>query len=216
MKILVTVLTVIALTGCSGQARKDYYTAVETSSIAQSNTQVARFQALQNLATAEDGDSSAAIAAVMAIAMMREDTVRPQYVQDEALSYVQALAAPLTGVAALLIQADLSNKTNKQNNQTARAQIDANSAEQQALFGAFAAANDDSSNVTTDLAIGGIIDISTTALGTVETLVIENNGLIEDLSNTLQPIVPVEIVPVEIVPIEIVPIANPNQAVLLP
>jgi len=202
MKYIVAICFCVALIGCGSQARKDYYNAVGTASTAQSNTQIARFQALSQLAAANKNDSGAAVAAVMAIAMMREDTVRPQYVESEALSYTKALAAPLTGVAALLIQADLSNKTNKQNNETARAQINANSAEQQGLFDAFS--SDDGSSDTTDLAISGIIDVSTTALGTVETVVKNNNGLIEDLSNTLQPIVPVEIVPV----IEITPVIN--------
>ena len=205
MKIITAILIMLAIVGCSGQARKDYYEAVQVSSIAQSNTQVARFQALRDMANIEGGDSSAAVAAVMAIAMMRENTVQPQYVESEALSYTKALAAPLTGVAALVIQADLSNKTNKQNNKTARAQIDANSAEQQALFGAFGDRNA-GAGITTDLAIGGLIEVSGDAMQTVEDIALDNNDLIDSLSNSLQPIVPIAITPI----VEIVPIANPN------
>lgn len=212
MKIFMTIVTAIfvaslftTVAGCSGGARKDYYEAVSVSSVAQSNTQIARFEALKHLSETGDGEGVAAVAAVMAIAMMREDTVRPQYVESEALSYTKALAAPIAGIGALWIQSDLSRDLNDSNNKTQQAQINANSKEQTALFDAFGKSGSGS-----DIAVQGIIDVTQGALGTVETIVTGNNSLINDLSDTLQPIVPVEIVPVEIVPVEIVPIANPN------
>ena len=211
MKILAVFAALMFLVmGCSGQTRKDYYEAVEVSSVAHSQTQIARFEAL-SLIAGKDGDSASKVAAVMAIALLRQTTIQPQYIESEALSYTKALAAPLTGVAALLIQADLSNQTNKQNNKTARAQIDASSAEQTALMDAFGSRGA-GAGLTTDLAIGGIIDIADSAITGAGDQAADNNDLIDSLAITLQPVVPVvEIVPlVEIVPVEIVPIANPN------
>ena len=169
MKIFATVVIVIALcalvvfvTGCSGQARTDYYEAVEVSSLAHSNTQIAKFNALRDMAQSTSGDSSAAVAAVMALALMRQETIRPAYIEDETLSWAKALAGPLTGVAALLIQADLSSENNKQQQKTARAAIDAQTTEQGALLDALT--TDTGSGATTDLAIAGIVDISTVAI----------------------------------------------------
>ena len=169
MKIFATVVIVIALcalmvfvTGCSGQARTDYYEAVGVSSLAHSNTQIAKFNALRDMAQSTSGDSSAAVAAVMALALMRQETIRPAYIEDETLSWAKALAGPLTGVAALLIQADLSSENNKQQQKTARAAIDAQTTEQGALLDALT--TDTGSGATTDLAIAGIVDISTAAI----------------------------------------------------
>ena len=210
MKILAVFAALMFLVmGCSGQTRKDYYEAVEVSSLAHSQTQIARFEAL-SLIAGKDGDSASKVAAVMAIALLRQTTIQPQYIESEALSYTKALAAPLTGVAALLIQADLSNQTNKENNKTARAQINASSAEQTALLGAFGSRGA-GAGLTTDLAIGGIIDIADSAITGAGDQAADNNDLIDSLAITLQPVVPVvEVVPVEIVPVEIVPIANPS------
>ena len=205
MKILAVFAALMFLVmGCSGQTRKDYYEAVEVSSLAHSQTQIARFEAL-SLIAGKDGDSASKVAAVMAIALLRQTTIQPQYIESEALSYTKALAAPLTGVAALLIQADLSNQTNKENNKTARAQIDASSAEQTALLGAFGSRGA-GAGLTTDLAIGGIIDIADSAITGAGDQAADNNALIDSLAITLQPVVPV----VEVVPVEIVPIANPS------
>ena len=202
----------VSVAGCSGQARQDYYEAVQVSSIAHSNTQAARYQALSRIAsnTNGKGDGAAAVAAVMAIALAKQTTIQPAYIESEALSWGKVLAAPIAGITALAIQADVSNNNVKQQNKTARAQINASTIEQGNLLNALSA--DDGSAATTDLAIGGIIDISNNAMGTVENVALDNNELVYDLSNSLQPIVPIEIVPVEIVTpiVEITPIANPN------
>jgi hypothetical protein len=155
-KIAALVLLISVLVGCSNHSAIQYYKAVETASVSNSETQMARFKALRDMAK---GDTHAGVAAVMALAMLKTEVIRPAYIESEALSYTKALAAPLTGIAALMIQADLSAQNNKENNKTARAQIDANSAEQQGLFEAFAVAGA-AGGVTTDLAIGGLVDIA--------------------------------------------------------
>ena len=176
-------LAAAVVVGCSNQSAKDYYEAVAISAEAHSLQNIARTNALAHMATT--GDSSTKAAAVMALAMMKQETIRPAYIENEALSYTKALAAPIAGVAALLIQADLTNETNKQNNKTARAQIDANSAEQQALFTALATDEEPSgSNVTADLAIGGLIDVAKTGMTTIES--VSNTGMtgMENISDT--------------------------------
>ena len=156
MKLASILLFIPLMAGCSNHSAIQYYKAVETASISNSETQMARFKALRDMAK---GDTHAGVAAVMALAMLKTEVIRPAYIESEALSYTKALAGPLTAVAALVIQADLSAQNNKENNKTARAQIDANSAEQQGLFEAFSIAGA-AGGVTTDLAIGGLVDIA--------------------------------------------------------
>jgi len=160
MKIIAVALFLSVLVGCSNVAAVQYYKAVQTASVSHSETQMARFQALRDMSK---GDSHASVAAVMALAMLKTETIRPAYIESEALSYTKALAGPLTAVAALVIQADLSAQNNKENNKTARAQIGANAVEQQALFDAFGDSSS-SGGVTTDAAIVGLVDIAGQAI----------------------------------------------------
>lgn len=165
MKIFMTIVIVLAIsgmlvavTGCSGQSRIDYYQAVSVASVTHSNTQIAKYQALSDIATRGGTDDSSRTAAVMALALMKQQVIAPQYIEDETLSWAKALAGPLTGVAALLIQADLSSETNKQNNKTQRAAIDARTAQQGQLVDALSI--EDSGGATADLAIAGLVDIA--------------------------------------------------------
>ena len=160
MKTLAFAALSLLLVACGGQARQDYYQAVNVAGVAHSNTMVAKYQALADIATAVGAGSSESsrTAAVMAIAMMKQTVVAPAYIEDETLSWAKALAGPLTGVAALLIQADLTNSTNKENNKTARAAISAQTQEQGALLDAVT--SDTGAGVTTDLAIAGLVDIA--------------------------------------------------------
>ena len=154
----------LLLVACSGQARLDYYQAVNVAGVAHSETQIAKFAALSRIATAAGNadDASSRTAAVMAIALMKQTVVQPAYIEDETLSWAKALAGPLTGVAALLIQADLSNQTNKENNKTARAQINAQTEQQSTLVEALSI--EDSGGATADLAIVGLVDIAGQAI----------------------------------------------------
>ena len=161
MKIFISAaLLVSLLVGCSNHSAIQYYKAIETASVSNSETQMARFHALRDMAR---GDTHAGVAAVMALAMLKTEVIRPAYIENEALSYTKALAGPLTAVAALVIQADLSATNNKENNKTARAQIVANSSEQKGLFEAFSIAGAAGGD-TTDLAIAGLVDVAGQAL----------------------------------------------------
>lgn len=204
MKILGVLLLLATVIGCSNQAARDYYAAVAVSSQSLSDTQVAKAQALS--AMSASGNPATQAAAVMALALMPSPVIQPAYIQSEALSYTQALAAPVAAIGALWIQSDLSRDLNDNNNQTQQAQINANSADQQALLSTISAGNT-ASGSTLSAAIDGIVSASATGFETIETLQIGSNGLVLDLSESLQPIIVpiVEITPV----IEIVPVITP-------
>ena len=194
MKIIAVALFLTVLVGCSNVAAIQYYKAVQTASVSHSETQMSRFQALRDMSK---GDSHASVAAVMALAMMKVETIRPAYIENEALSYTKALAGPLTAVAALVIQADLSATNNKENQKTARAQIQANGWETQGLYDMIGAAQArslvsggvaanglvdiagqaiDASTATSGSAIDGVVDISELGFGTIEDIVVDENA----------------------------------------
>ena len=193
--ILTVAILGVAISGCSNQSAKDYYSAVSVSSQSLAATQTAKVNALSDMAA--NGDPAAQSAAVMALALMPSPVIQPAYIESEALSYTRALAAPIAGLGALWIQSDLSRDLNDNNNQTQQAQIAASSADQQALLGTLATGNT-AAGSTLDTAIGGIVDVATAGLGTVVTLQEGSNALTETLVETLQPIVVpiVEIVPI--------------------
>ena len=211
-------LLVVFLTGCAGQARTDYYLAVAEAAKAQSATQQAKYAALANMARS-NGDSSAAVAAVMALALTREQTLQPQYIEAEALSYTRALAAPVAGIAALWIQADSNKSIADSQAQTSRISIAANRDIQtnSARLNAStinAVATRGNAGTTQALGIvetslGLVSDVAAGGFSVIENVTLDTNELINDLSVSLQPIVQpvVEVVPVvEITPIvEITP-----------
>ena len=220
-------LLVVFLTGCAGQARTDYYLAVAEAAKAQSATQQAKYAALANMARSNGGDSSAAVAAVMALALTREQTLQPQYIEDEALSYTRALAAPVAGIAARWIQADSNKsiadsqaKTNRisiaanRDIQTNAAALNAQTINTVATQGnagtsqALSIVGESFGVVETSL--GVISDVTADGFSTIENITLDTNDLINDLSVSLQPIVQpvVEVVPVvEIIPVvEITPV----------
>ncbi len=107
MKALVTIATIILLTGCASQA--EYYAAIERANLAQVEASKARsaaesdrIAALSEMAAS--GDESARIAAVMGIAMMgnsgSNDSVKliePKQQTSEALKWAQVLV-PFAGL----------------------------------------------------------------------------------------------------------------------
>ena len=103
-----TALTLVAmLSACGGtQARDDYYQAVAATAQAQAAQTEARYRALATVANS--GDPGAATAATMAIALTSSQTVQPQYIESEALSWGKALAMPVATLGGLFIQADVA------------------------------------------------------------------------------------------------------------
>ena len=87
--LIVTVLTVGCATGGT-----EYYDAMRRAAEAQAVVQEARYDALSKLALS--GDSGAASAAVMAIALTREDPIVPQFIESDALKWAQVMVPSMT------------------------------------------------------------------------------------------------------------------------
>tara|TARA_Y100000361_G_scaffold152366_1_gene171658 strand:+ start:934 stop:1830 length:897 start_codon:yes stop_codon:yes gene_type:complete len=105
--LIVTVLTVGCATGGT-----EYYDAMRRAAEAQAVVQEARYDALSKLALS--GDSGAASAAVMAIALTREDPIVPQFIESDALKWAQVMVPSMTTLGGLWFQTDLA-KTQSNN-----------------------------------------------------------------------------------------------------
>ena len=123
MKTLVTVLAVAFLTGCAASAGEMYYSAMAEAARANAQAQAARYDALAKLA--QSGDPGAATAATMAIALSREETVVPQYVESQALKWASVLANPLATVGGLAINASVAKNQSNNNRDVEMANITA-------------------------------------------------------------------------------------------
>ena len=105
--LIVTVLTVGCATGGT-----EYYDAMRRAAEAQAAVSEARYDALSKLALS--GDSGAASAAVMAIALTRDDTIVPQFIESDALKWAQVMVPSMTTLGGLWFQTDLA-KTQSNN-----------------------------------------------------------------------------------------------------
>ena len=107
VKALTAVTLVSLLTACgANQAREDYYQSLAATAQAQAAQTEARYRALATVANS--GDPGAATAATMAIALTSTQTVQPQYIESEALSWGKVLAMPVATLGGMFIQADVS------------------------------------------------------------------------------------------------------------
>ena len=105
--LLVTILMVACATGGT-----EYYDAMRRAAEAQAAVSEARYDALSKLALS--GDSGAASAAVMAIALTRDDTIVPQFIESDALKWAQVMVPSMTTLGGLWFQSDLA-KTQSNN-----------------------------------------------------------------------------------------------------
>lgn len=136
MNKILMLVGLIVLTGCSNQARLDYYSAVEAAATAQARQSEAKFEALSRMA---QGDGEASVAAVMAIALSQERVVQPQFIEDDGLKWAQVLAGPIAAIGSLWIQADLSRDLNANNSRVAVARIEQEATSERALYAALTA-----------------------------------------------------------------------------
>lgn len=178
MSKFIFVLVLALVTGCSGQARTDYYLAMAKTAEAQAQAESARYEALSQMS--KSTDPGASVAAVMALALTRNTTVQPAYIEDEALSYTKALAGPLVSLGALWLQADLSRDLNKNNSKVALAQIDSQTQQQKNWIDGITASSTASYSNGTETPAGLSGDDLAAVLGTLEVLGIagiEETGL---------------------------------------
>tara|TARA_R110001592_G_scaffold147583_1_gene372040 strand:+ start:1528 stop:2331 length:804 start_codon:yes stop_codon:yes gene_type:complete len=124
----------VSLAGCSASTQQ-YYEAVQKTAEANAVAAQAKFDALS--AIASSGDGQAASAAVMALAMTNTQSAQPLPQQSEALQWGAILAAPVSSLGMMWIQADSAKKVAEYNSQVDLARVNAESADNQALYGAF-------------------------------------------------------------------------------
>jgi hypothetical protein len=127
MKKLIGVAAVAALvTGCAGNAQQDYYLAMAQAAQAQADTQQMRYAALATMA--QGGDETSKTAAVMAIALSRDEVVAPRYIESDALKWASVIAPVASTLTLGVVAADVAkhssdNSTlttiNSQDNNTA-------------------------------------------------------------------------------------------------
>ena len=108
---VVTLLVTVLMVGCA-TGGTEYYDAMRRAAEAQAAVSEARYDALSKLALS--GDSGAASAAVMAIALTRDDTIVPQFIESDALKWAQVMVPSMTTLGGLWFQSDLA-KTQSNN-----------------------------------------------------------------------------------------------------
>jgi hypothetical protein len=168
MKKILVVFALAAVTGCSNQARLDYYAAVQSAAEAQARESEARYQALSTMAA---GDGEASVAAVMAIALAQKPVIQPAYIEDDALKWASILTGPLVSLGALAVQADLSRDLNKNNTRVAIERINAEAASDQQLFSALARPQNPSiGNEQLGMVVDGFVQLGSAGLRSTESL----------------------------------------------
>lgn len=241
MKYAIVVLVVI-LTGCSSgpSAREAYYAAVKQAAAAQAQEAQAKYLALSTMATTAraSGDNSAAVAAVMAIALSKYTPVQPAYIEDITLKWAQILVGPLTTLGALRIQSSLSRDLSNSNRDLGIARIEADATSEQALYSVLARPTPQAPDINfpdivfpdavdpsigidgLELVIDGLVDLGTagldslqetTATGylTIEQIVANQNTTLENVTDGLQPIItPITVTPVINQPVVIQPVVT--------
>ena len=107
VKLLFVLSATVLVSACANSgARSDYYLAVQQTAQAQAAQSEARYRALATIANS--GDAASKAVATMAIAMSKDATVAPQYIEDQALSWAKVLATPVATLGGLWIQSDVA------------------------------------------------------------------------------------------------------------
>ena len=96
---------VVLSVGCASTGN-DYYAAVEKAAQANALASEAKYRALAQVASS--GDGQAASAAVMAIALSKDNSVVPQYVESNALKWAQVLSPTIGTLGLGMIQANVA------------------------------------------------------------------------------------------------------------
>ena len=175
MKLLFASLFLV-LVGCSSSTSQ-YYEAVEKAAQANAAASQAKFEALSKIASA--GDGQAASAAVMALALTQTPTVTPIPQQSQAIQWASILAAPVSSLGMMWMQADSAKTMAKYNADVDLARITADATTQQALYGSFVGMGETTaavaSNVDYTPFINGMVTLGTSGMdGLVD---VSNAGL---------------------------------------
>ena len=173
---LFLVALLVTLVGCSSTTSQ-YYEAVEKAAQANAAASKAKFEALSKIASA--GDGQAASAAVMALALTQTPSVTPIPQQSQAIQWASILAAPVSSLGMMWMQADSAKTMAKYNADVDLARITADATTQQALYGSFVGMNETTgavaSNVDYTPFINGMVTLGTSGMdGLVD---VSNAGL---------------------------------------
>lgn len=110
VKLLFVLTATVLVSACANSgARTDYYLAVQQSAQAQAAQSEARYRALATIANS--GDAASKAVATMAIAMSKDATIAPQYIESQALSWAKVLATPVATLGGLWIQSDVAKNS---------------------------------------------------------------------------------------------------------
>ena len=156
MKAALLAVLFFTMVGCAS-TNSLYYESVQKTAEANARAVQAKFDALSKIASS--GDGQAASAAVMALALTSTPNAQPIPQKSEAIQWASILATPVTSLGMMWMQADSAKTMAQYNAQVDLARVQANSADNQALYGAFVNAN----AITGDVANTGL-----TALGNVD------------------------------------------------
>jgi hypothetical protein len=188
--IIMSVISILALTGCATDDYKRYSETQAAIASARSNAEVARYQALAEIA--RSGDSTAKVAAVMSLQMgSSQNTPQPQLIAprsagDIALQWASVLVPSVTQLYG--INANKQVAITQSNNQAAVAQ--STNATFATMNGNMATSNTAIANAgftsVTNVANTGIAQVGTTAaagLTAVTTVNANSNTAITNVSN---------------------------------
>ena len=171
MKVIAAVLTLLLFTGCS-TTTSEYYEAVENTARANAQAAQAKFDALAAIAAA--GDGQAASAAVMALALTQTPSVTPIPQQSQAIQWASILAAPVSNLGMMWMQADSAKTMARYNSQVDLARISADAATQEALYGSFGSMGETTATVASNIDytpfVDGMVTLGTTGMDNLTTL----------------------------------------------
>ena len=163
------IASLILLAGCSNQAAKDYYLAVQTTALAQAEAAAARYDALARMSV--QGSPESQTAAVMALALYQPQIAQPAFVEDQGLKWASVLAGPVAAVAGVYINSQQAVDLAKINQKTQIVGINAQTAQQTA---AYAAISQGSSGMVSTA--NGLIDLTRSSLNLVDSTVSQSYG----------------------------------------
>jgi len=149
MKRILAAFSLLFIVGCAS-TNELYYESVQKTAEANARAVQAKFDALSKIASS--GDGQAASAAVMALALTSTPNAQPIPQKSEAIQWASILATPVTSLGMMWMQADSAKTMAQYNAQVDLARVQANSADNQALYGAFVNAN----AITGDVANTGL------------------------------------------------------------
>lgn len=156
---------VVLSVGCASTGN-DYYAAVEKAAQANALASEAKYRALAQVASS--GDGQAASAAVMAIALSKDNSVVPQYVESNALKWAQVLSPTIGTLGLGMIQANVARNAS---DNAAKVQMASMSANAEIQLGQQQMVTDLGGQWSDAAAAGGaaVVDVAIAGFGALNT-----------------------------------------------